>query len=217
MRIGVNRLHFPVTSLGPGRRLGIWLQGCNIGCPGCLSRDTWLPDERFFLGVGTVVDWCRQQMDLAPDGVTISGGEPFEQPEALASLLDGLTVLRSEAASPMDFLCYSGLPLARLKRDFAAILDRLDAVISEPFVANMPTTRPWRGSANQKLVPLSAHGHERYAPFSSTASEHLASFQVHVQSGRIWFTGIPRRGDLEKLEAACASRGIVMKDVSWRA
>jgi anaerobic ribonucleoside-triphosphate reductase activating protein len=42
-RIGLNRVHFPVTALGPGRRIGIWLQGCLIRCPGCMSLDTWAP------------------------------------------------------------------------------------------------------------------------------------------------------------------------------
>ena len=39
--ISLSRLHFPVTTLGPGRRIGIWFQGCSIRCPGCISADTW--------------------------------------------------------------------------------------------------------------------------------------------------------------------------------
>ena len=41
MALVVNRVHFPVTALGPGRRLGVWVQGCSIGCAGCLAHDTW--------------------------------------------------------------------------------------------------------------------------------------------------------------------------------
>lgn len=39
--IRLSRLHFPVTALGPGERLGIWFQGCSLGCQGCISPDTW--------------------------------------------------------------------------------------------------------------------------------------------------------------------------------
>ena len=39
--IAISRVHFPVTTLGPRRRLGIWMQGCSIRCPGCISADTW--------------------------------------------------------------------------------------------------------------------------------------------------------------------------------
>src|SRR3546814_13333941 len=44
MRIAVSRLHFTVTELGPGRRTGLWLQGCRIRCPGCISVETWAHD-----------------------------------------------------------------------------------------------------------------------------------------------------------------------------
>ena len=44
MKIAINKAHFPVTVLGPGRRIGIWLQGCSIHCKGCVSQDTWAAD-----------------------------------------------------------------------------------------------------------------------------------------------------------------------------
>lgn len=217
MHIGLNRLHFPVTALGPGRRLGVWLQGCGIGCPGCLSRDTWARDEQSLVDVSMILDWCRAQEGARPDGVTISGGEPFEQPEALGVLLDGLTSWRQEAALPMDFLCYSGLPMARLRRDFGGLLSKLDAVIPEPFVRTRPTDQLWRGSSNQVLVPLSETGRERYGQFVQGQPAEKRNFQVQVESGRLWFIGVPSQGDMEKLEEACAARGITMESVSWRA
>ncbi len=39
MNILLNKAHFPVTVLGPGRRIGLWLQGCTIRCRGCVSQD----------------------------------------------------------------------------------------------------------------------------------------------------------------------------------
>ena len=41
MMLYLSRIHFPVTTLGPGRRIGIWFQGCSIRCKGCVSADTW--------------------------------------------------------------------------------------------------------------------------------------------------------------------------------
>ena len=38
--LALSRMHFPVTTLGPGNRIGIWVQGCTIRCPGCVSADT---------------------------------------------------------------------------------------------------------------------------------------------------------------------------------
>src|SRR4051812_41543155 len=101
MHIRLNKAHFPVSSLGPGRRIGIWFQGCSIGCPGCISQDTWEADESSLVDLTVVLDWCRHQIQGCPEGVTISGGEPFEQAAALVTLLDGLSVWRQEAKLPI--------------------------------------------------------------------------------------------------------------------
>lgn len=217
MRIRLNKLHFPVTSLGPGRRIGIWLQGCTIGCSNCISRDTWAEDENSFIDLTAVLDWCQQQTEKCPDGITISGGEPFEQPIALAALLDGIAAWRRDVGITLDILCYSGFPFKRLRREFSDILDRLDAIIPEPFVNGRAANRLWRGSSNQPLIPLSALGRERYSDYVDKELSGQSNFQVQVQAGRIWFIGIPRDNDMQKLEAACRSRGVVPESVSWRA
>jgi anaerobic ribonucleoside-triphosphate reductase activating protein len=151
------------------------------------------------------------------DGVTISGGEPFEQAPALAELLDGLIEWRRETEQSIDILCYSGFPFARLQRDFSDILLRLDAIIPEPYVETLPDKALWRGSSNQTLVPLSDFGHSRYAPLVNAKLAEKGDFQVMVQADRVWFIGIPARGDMKKLEQACRSRGVIQSEVSWRA
>jgi anaerobic ribonucleoside-triphosphate reductase activating protein len=206
-----------VTALGPGQRIGIWVQGCSIGCAGCVSRDTWPRREDAFVEVGTVLKWMRSELPAPPDGITISGGEPFEQPEALAELLDGLDAWRLELGAQTDFLCYSGMSYRRLERDFPAILARLDALIPEPYVDRLPLGRPWRGSANQTLIPLSALGRERYTEFVDAPLSQASDLQAVAREGRIWFIGIPRRGDMDRLEAACRSRGVIAGGPSWRA
>ena len=121
--IELNKAHFPVTVLGPGRRIGIWFQGCSIGCTGCISQDTWSPDASKSMDVPTLLAWCREVAGGALDGVTISGGEPFEHPVALAALLDGLHAWRAETSADFDILCYSGLPLRRLRAEHRPILE----------------------------------------------------------------------------------------------
>ncbi|MES2443889.1 MAG: 4Fe-4S cluster-binding domain-containing protein [Pseudomonadota bacterium] len=215
MLIRINRIHYPVTALGPGRRVGIWVQGCSIGCPGCASRDTWEAGAGREVAVESVLRHCRE-LEGEVDGITISGGEPFEQPEALLALLDALDGWRSESGREIDLLCYSGLPLARLRRDFPAILARLDAVIPEPFVDRLVPEGPWRGSANQPLVALSALGERRYGAAGMAQAAAARPIQVDVQGGQVWFIGIPGRGDLDRLVDACRTRGIVMEGASWR-
>ncbi len=209
MMLRINRLHFPVTVLGPGRRLGLWLQGCGIGCSGCVSRDTWDVAGGTAVEVASLVETCQQMTGGGVDGLTITGGEPFEQPVALAAFLDALAGWR--AAAGFDVLCYSGLPLKRLERDHAGLLARIDALIPEPFIEAQATDAPWRGSQNQPLVLFSDLARQRYA-----APEAARALQVEVGPELVWFIGIPRRGDMERIRALAAQRGLAMQDVSWR-
>ena len=111
--IALSRIHFPVTTLGPGRRIGIWFQGCSIRCPGCISMDTWAPGR----GVTTVDDVVNAVTQWLPaaDGITISGGEPFDQPIALIDLLGRLRSL-TEA----DVLVFTGHPWTRVRETLDA-------------------------------------------------------------------------------------------------
>jgi len=217
MKLQLNKAHYPVTALGPGRRIGIWTQGCSIHCPGCVSLDTWKPDRKKALEVEELLAWCRRVSEGAPEGVTISGGEPFDQPRPLAQFLSGLDAWRKTLARPFDILCYSGYRLEKLRKDHAKLLERIDALMCDPYVESMPTERAWRGSDNQRLVPLTALGHERYADYVEAIPEGPKRFQVVADGKRIWFVGIPHRGDLDRIEAACAERGVAIAATSWRA
>jgi anaerobic ribonucleoside-triphosphate reductase activating protein len=37
-----------------------------------------------------------------------------------------------------------------------------------------------------------------------------------VADGQVWMIGIPRRGDLQRLESALRDNGITLQEVSWR-
>ena len=211
----LNKAHYPVTALGPGRRIGLWLQGCALACPGCVSQDTWTFADDQALPLPVLLAWCRKVALHGLDGITISGGEPFAQPEALLTLLQALHDWRNNAGLNFDILCYSGLSWRRLQRDFALMLALLDAVIPEPFHAQQPTRLIWRGSANQPLIPLSALSRERYAPYQSLEVERR-SLQIVVDDERVWGIGIPGSGDMERLEQQCAERGVQLGGVSWR-
>ena len=118
-------------------------------------------------------------------------------------------------------LCYSGHPLGGLRRRHADILDRLDVLIPEPYVgaraaAGGDAPGRWRGSSNQPLVPLSRLGRARYGGEAPVADER-PRIQVSVEHGAAWFIGIPRPGDMERLEERARARGVLLGGVSWRA
>lgn len=216
MKILVNKLHYPVEVLGPGRRIGIWMQGCTIRCFGCISRDTWKADPQFGVEVGEVLDWVASLPRGAVDGVTISGGEPFDQPDALTRLLDGLHLWRDAREQEVDILAYSGRSYADLESRFSRALGLLDALVPEPFVQGAPTALPLRGSANQEVVTLTELGRQRY---SDEALAQLVTqrqkIQVEVDDEAIWMIGIPQQGAMRRIQAQAAQSGVALKAPSW--
>lgn len=210
----LSRMHYPVTVLGFGRRIGIWLQGCSIGCAGCISKDTWGLDGGFDATIDEVLEKCEAWgSEGEVDGVTISGGEPFDQPVALRALLDALGVWLGSARQSADLLCYSGYPERRLRERFPEILDRLDVVIPNPYVESRAPGGRWRGSSNQRLALLTPLGRTRYGAMSNEPEP--PEIQFVVDDG-IWFIGIPRPGDMRALEEKLRERGVLLGDASWR-
>jgi anaerobic ribonucleoside-triphosphate reductase activating protein len=194
--IRISRLHFPIETLGPGRRLGIWVQGCSIHCPGCISLDTW-SEDRGDTTVEAVLTLCDGWLSEA-DGVTISGGEPFDQPTALKALLVGI---RAEFAG--DVLVYSGHSLEELP--LAEFQGLIDTLISDPLDIRAPQTLPWRGSDNQRLTHLTALGQARFEAHPRPKAGLDVMFDD--ATGAVFMAGIPRRGDLRRLQAILERAG----------
>jgi len=199
--VKLSRLHFPVTTLGPGRRVGIWFQGCSIRCPGCISIDTWATNTPK-IAVAQVLDLV---LSWPADGVTVSGGEPFDQPEALFEFLSGLREHRPDC----DVLAYSGYPVERLET--SPCLALIDALISDPFQAEQSQSLALRGSDNQRLHFLSERGRQRFQTFErlrNTSDDTLDL--VSDADGTIWLAGIPQRGALESLKNLLQTQGTVI-------
>jgi anaerobic ribonucleoside-triphosphate reductase activating protein len=199
--IALSRLHFPVTTLGPGRRLGVWLQGCSIRCPGCVSVDTW-PTERGVTTVARVMDAVQDWLPLA-EGITISGGEPFDQPDALRALLEALRERTS-----VSIFVYSGHTIERIAPWLAANQGLIDGLMSEPYKASAPQTRALRGSDNQVLHLLTPLGISELGAIERSIGDEDRTLDVMFDAdGTVWFAGIPMRGDLARLRAALAEAG----------
>lgn len=197
----VSRIHFPVTTLGPGQRIGIWFQGCSIRCEGCISADTWKS------GIGGT-DTDEVMMALTKwlprsDGITISGGEPFDQPEALQRLL-----IQLRSSTRGDILVYSGYPFEALETYLLSMPGLIDALITDPYDQTASQTKSLRGSDNQRLHYLTALGEQRFSAYLRKPFDRRVDLMVDP-SGEIWMAGIPGRGDFERLAGATSSLRIL--------
>jgi anaerobic ribonucleoside-triphosphate reductase activating protein len=171
--------------LGPGRRAVIWVQGCPLRCRGCVAPET-LP----FAGgetrpVPELADWLVGLTDI--EGVTLSGGEPFSQAGPLAELLDAVRASRPGFTA----MSYSGFRFEALHRGTPAeraLLDRLDLLVDGPYVEARHADLLWRGSTNQRLLPLT----ERYAEVTARADSSGAGIEVSVGGdGSFSWAGVP--------------------------
>ena len=142
---------------GPGNRFAIWVQGCSIRCEGCCNP------ELFGFGGGQMIspeELTKQVMDTPNiEGISLLGGEPFDQPTALLALVEPV------AKAGLSVMIYSGYTLPQLKArpepEIPTILAYTDLLVDGPFDQTRPETdRRWLGSTNQQMHFLT----ERYSP-----------------------------------------------------
>lgn len=190
MQIG--KILFPVTTLGPGERVGIWVLGCSRNCEGCSNPELQFFDASKDVEVDEVVDFINT---LPCEGVTISGGEPFLQVEALKSLICEL-----RKAGIEDILIYSGFTKRELEEmnnpnvDF--ILSHIAVLIDGPFIKELVDDVPLRGSSNQKVWLFDRRYEQKYlACLGEEKKVDIFQFKNEIH-----FIGIPFK-DYKKVYA----------------
>ena len=140
---------------GPGQRAVLYTQRCPVRCPGCQSPHLWDEDG----GQEMVVDQVAVELLSAGLPVTISGGEPFAQAEAVADLI---ATMRLQNPG-LEVVVYSGFvieDLILMARAIPAIWDVLamaDVLVDGPYIAALDHDRmQWRGAENQRPIDLQA-------------------------------------------------------------
>ena len=133
---------------GPGKRFCIWVQGCSVRCKGCAVPWTWNPAHGSFMTIDALVERVEQSIENHNiTGVTILGGEPFDQAETLALFLQEVKRLN------LNVLAFSGYYYEQLLQRGVnpEIFDYIDLLIEGPFEQELlDLSRPWVGSSNQK-------------------------------------------------------------------
>lgn len=132
-------------SEGPGKRFAIWVQGCSIHCPGCCNPEM-LP---FSGGKQIPVQKILEDILNSPcEGVSLLGGEPFDQAENCGKLAYCLQRLGK------GVMVFTGYTLTQLQQHpkNQLLLDNTDLLKTGPYIEKQKSTRrPWIGSDNQKL------------------------------------------------------------------
>ena len=127
---------------GYGYRTVIFLQGCDMHCPGCHNKSTWALDKGTVIDVHDLAKLIREK--AINKKLTISGGEPLLQKDAVLELLKEL--------SDFDLCLYTGREIEDVPEE---MLKYLKYVKVGRFILEQRTsTTPFIGSTNQKFVRI---------------------------------------------------------------
>ena len=172
---------------GPGCRFCVWVQGCGHRCEGCFARELW------DISRGTdcdPADLVREFMSVSDDvcGVTLLGGEPFDQAQELVDLCETARNLGKTV------IAFTGYRYGDLKLPaHRALLDAVDLLIDGKFMKSLlDSSRPLVGSSNQRFIYLT----ERISPQEIAAYKNR--FEIRTdKNGNVTFNGM---GNIEKLQ-----------------
>lgn len=181
----IDRIYYPVSTLGYGKRIGIWTIGCRHGCYNCSNPELWNANEAKEISVDDVIE-CIKKVDCY-DGITITGGDPFEQVDELAILVDRICELGCK-----DILIYSGYTFDELKKKghvYNQILSKIGVLVDGRYVDELNDNISIRGSSNQKIIVLNNELSERY--FDVDHWERKT--QILVNANKIQAIGLPIR------------------------
>ena len=183
----------PVTTLGPGSRLAVWMQGCSHRCSGCVSPELQGDGGIEYQVKDLAEIFNRLIGQYSLDGITISGGEPFDQSEQLLELCDMLEC--------GDILVYSGYTAEELYQTYGKTLIRsaVGVLITGPYVEELDDNRPLRGSSNQEILFQRLELQEKYRQYLDC---EVRKQQFFVQSSMIYMAGLPPTGEAQSIRDA---------------
>ncbi len=186
MELSIARIYYPVKTLGPGNRIGIWTAGCPRRCSGCISPELQRAEAGREMTAEEILRLLAAITDPV-DGITISGGEPFARPEPLSRLM------RALAKRWEDILIFTGYTyeqlLAQNSAEVKTVLSLCAVLIDGPYIAQRNDGIGLRGSSNQRIHVF--RDPEKYAGLAHAPRQ----LQNILFDDKIVTIGIPRGAD----------------------
>lgn len=182
----IARMLFPVRNLGPGNRVAIWMAGCSRNCKGCANPElqdaTGVNDIPVEILKSAILQFVKSS-NCEVDGFTITGGEPFEQPEALREIIE----MCHEFSR--DILVFTGYRRDKLSSYEDSILSQISVLIDGQYIEEQNRNHPLKGSDNQVIHIIDADVCDKYDNYLSAMSGKNYVECFTVQDGVI-VTGI---------------------------
>lgn len=134
---------------GEGIRTVIWFQGCSHNCEECHNPET----HDFNGGFEIDTDDIKKQIDELEyqNGITLSGGDPFFQPEG------ALEIAKYAHKKGYNVWAYTGFLYEDLLKNKKTkiLLENIDVLIDGKFVKALKSFEcKFRGSTNQRVIDV---------------------------------------------------------------
>lgn len=169
----VARVLFPVKVLGPGNRIAIWLSGCEHRCNGCSNPELWTQKNEqkiTFDSLKKIIEPITENYSV--DGITITGGDPFFQPEALREMLPYFHEINK------DILVYTGYEYEKLTHQYNDILKYVAVLIDGKYIEESNKGSVLRGSANQRIIFIDGSFEGLYMEYLKQAHSQIQNFTM---------------------------------------
>lgn len=139
---------------GPGVRYVLFTQGCTMGCKGCHNKHTWPLDSGTEMHISEIIDNIASSPFI--DGVTVSGGDPMEQPKEVLELCKRI---KEEFNNKLNIMIYTGRTIEELRakdcKYTREILDIADYLVDGKFEEDkQENVKVYTGSSNQRIFDL---------------------------------------------------------------
>jgi anaerobic ribonucleoside-triphosphate reductase activating protein len=176
-------------ALGPFNRYAIWVQGCLRGCPGCVSKDSQPLESGYVLDI----EELAKNILCTPgiEGITISGGEPFLQAEALVGLIH---ILKKQ--KDLGVILYTGYRMDEIKDNELTTL--CDLVIDGEYREDLNDGLSLRGSSNQNVIMITQRYASEICKYYEISGRKI---ELHFFNGRTTMVGIPEKSSLNFFES----------------
>lgn len=194
MEIRIYNYQDGVTKLGPGTRFVLWTQGCVRQCKGCMTP---MSQDRDSGRIIRVCDLANIIIQSGRDGLTISGGEPFLQAEALCELVDLIRTKRD-----IGIIVYTGYTLDEIQQSkdsyMCRLLEQIDLLIDGPYIEGLNDGMNLRGSSNQRVIALT----DRYELNVDEYGSKKAEFEIFMKEDKVLMVGVPDSNTLNRFKKA---------------
>jgi len=162
----IDRILYPVSTLGPGERLIIWTVGCSKHCHKCANPELWHKKPEKDIDVSELARMIKQAIgNKMMDGVTVTGGDPLEQIVELNKLLPFLKDITG------DVLVYTGYTVEETgaiisKSEWETMRQFVSVLIDGAYIDDLnDNASALRGSTNQKIIYFDETKKEPYSAY----------------------------------------------------